>query len=630
MKNYKRSFYIRFRYWFDNTLSSGTIAMILWLGLVSAVIVFFAAAIVTILKIDPQEKDITFIEALWLSLMRTLDPGNLNSDNGWPFRIVMLVVTGVGLLIVSTLIGIVNSGIERTMENLRKGRSIVNERNHILILGWSPMIFPLIKKLIISNTTHRRRRIVILADKDKIDMEDEIRLKAGNPGRTKIICRSGSTIDINDIKIVNPYEASTIVLLSPEEDIHDIYSIKTIMTLMKSHKPKSDKYHIVAEIRDRANLEIIDLIAKGEVTPIVSEELFSRITVQTSLQSGLSEVYNELLDFKGFSIDFMKLSSGNTTYGEALMYLKEGALIGIKTPDEKVVINPDHSTEVGENDYLIVITKKEKGIKLHDDITIQNELIVEKQVYQRKPQRTLLLGWNNKAPGIIRELDQYFVKGSETTVLADTPTMEADIAKLSHSLINQKLTEIRGMVQDKLTLMKLKPYEYQHVILLCYSDLYDIQSADAITLITLLNLRKISEEYECKFTIVSEMLDIRNRALAEVTHADDFIVSDRLISMIMAQLAGNIDLKRVFDELLNPGGSEIYMRPVTDYVKTNMPVNFYTVAASASRKNQSVIGYRIVSESDDPEKNYGVVLTPSKDKYVQFSEKDKLIVVTEM
>jgi hypothetical protein len=30
------------------------------------------------------------------------------------------------------------------------------------------------------------------------------------------------------------------------------------------------------------------------------------------------------------------------------------------------------------------------------------------------------------------------------------------------------------------------------------------------------------------------MLDICNRNLAEVTHADDFIVSDRLVSLLLA------------------------------------------------------------------------------------------------
>ena len=62
------------------------------------------------------------------------------------------------------------------------------------------------------------------------------------------------------------------------------------------------------------------------------------------------------------------------------------------------------------------------------------------------------------------------------------------------------------------------------------------------------------------------MLDLRNRALAEVTRADDFIVSDRMTSLLLSQVAENKHLKAVFDDLFDPEGSEIYLRPASEYV----------------------------------------------------------------
>ena len=62
------------------------------------------------------------------------------------------------------------------------------------------------------------------------------------------------------------------------------------------------------------------------------------------------------------------------------------------------------------------------------------------------------------------------------------------------------------------------------------------------------------------------MLDVRNRELAEVTQADDFIVSDKLISLMLAQVSENKDLNAVFDDLFDPDGSEIYLKPAADYV----------------------------------------------------------------
>ncbi|MFL5728767.1 MAG: CASTOR/POLLUX-related putative ion channel [Cytophagaceae bacterium] len=626
----RKSFRVKFRYWFDNTLSSGPMALIAWLGLVSTVIVITAAVIVSIFNIDPAEKDIHFMEALWISLMRTLDPGNLSSDNGWSFRIVMLLVTTAGLLIVSTLIGIVNAGLTQILENLRKGRSFVNEQNHILILGWSPTIFSLLNRLVVARKKGKKTVVVILGDKDKIEMEDEIKAKVFHDHQVRIICRSGSVIDRNDIEIVNPHEARTIVVMSQENDVHDIHSIKTIMALMKSHDRKSEKYHIIAEVRDRANLEVMKLIGKEEITPIVSEELFSRIMVQTSLQSGLSEVYNELLDFNDIEIDFIKAGKlAGLSFEECLLKFKEGVLIGIRNPDDSIDVNPKQQTIIGERDELILILRRKDGVMFAEEIPVNKEAFSPISEYKKVPQKTLLLGWNTKAPEIIRELDQYFVKGSEITVFAETEDLEQEIEIVRNQLLNQKVKAIKGNIRDKSQLLALMSEEYQHVILLCYSEKYDTQSADALTLITLIHLRQISLEKKRKFTIVSEILDIRNRALAEVTHADDFIVSDRLISMVMAQLACNISLKKIIDELLNPGGSEIYLRPVTDYVNIDAPVNFYTIISSVSRKGQTAIGYRIASQANHADKKYGVMLAPCKEAAVQFSKEDRIILISD-
>ena len=84
----------------------------------------------------------------------------------------------------------------------------------------------------------------------------------------------------------------------------------------------------------------------------------------------------------------------------------------------------------------------------------------------------------------------------------------------------------------------MKPEIYDHIILLSYTDI-DTQESDAKTLICLLHLRTLSEKAGKDFSIVSEMLDIRNRDLGVVAKADDFIVSDNLVSMMLSQLSEN-------------------------------------------------------------------------------------------
>jgi hypothetical protein len=116
-----------------------------------------------------------FVEAFWLAVVRTLDPGTFGADTGWRFRLIMLVDTLGGVFIVAALIGILSSGLEERLGEMRKGRSLVVEEGHTLILGWSHKIFTVINELAIANESARKPRIVIVAARDKVEMDDAIR-----------------------------------------------------------------------------------------------------------------------------------------------------------------------------------------------------------------------------------------------------------------------------------------------------------------------------------------------------------------------------------------------------------------------------------------------------------------------
>src|ERR1044071_7542125 len=192
----KPTFRQRLRYQFDNLMARGTPAMVGMLFLLSLTVILLAALIISSLhihQVDPPD-NLSFGEAFWESLMRTLDSGTMGGDTGTAFRLVMLFVTLGGVFLVSTLIGVLSNGIEDQMDHLRKGRSRVLETDHTLILGWSAQIFTILNELMTANENQSKARIVVLADKDKVEMEDEIRERVVIRGKTRIICRNGSPI----------------------------------------------------------------------------------------------------------------------------------------------------------------------------------------------------------------------------------------------------------------------------------------------------------------------------------------------------------------------------------------------------------------------------------------------------
>lgn len=626
----------KLRYRFENTLSKGTIAIIGWLALLSTAIVVLAALILAAMRIgqDPadHEHPYGFFEGAWQAMLRTLDPGVIADDSGWQLRLLMMFVTIGGIFIVSILIGTITSGLESRLAELRKGRSRVIEQDFTLILGWSSKVFSIVGELLIANENQKDPCIVILSDRDKIEMEDEIRAKFSSTKNTRIICRSGNPLDLDDLAVVDPHSARSIIVLAPETDNPDIHVIKSVLAITNNPNRKQEPYHIVAEIREARNLEAAALVGGKEAIYIQGEDLIARVTAQTCRQSGLSVVYTELLDFDGAEIYFKPepaLAGG--TYREIIAAYEDSTVMGIMRGNGDVLINPPMDTTFNRDDSVIAITEDDDTLVLRPDAgggLPDTSALSNRERLPPAPERILMLGWNGKAQAIIEELDNYVAPGSETIVICRQEGVRDTLLAVAKRMQRQKVRFADGDITHAATLAAVKAASFEHVILLSYSDL-PIQEADAKTLITLLHLRNLADSVGTRLSIVSEMMDIRNRALAQIARADDFIVSDKLVSLMMSQLSENKHLEKVFKVLFSSEGSEIYIRPMTDYVKLGTTVDFYTVLEAAAQRGETAIGYRIMKYADDKSRGYGVNVNPKKSEKHAFTEHDKIVVLAE-
>jgi ion channel POLLUX/CASTOR len=636
MKNYP--FREKLNYKFDNLMSAGSVALISYLTIFSTVILIIFTGILFIANIHPEEAPSdNYINTLWFGLMHTLDPGTLAEHEGdWVYKFWMFVVTGYGIIALSTLIGLISNGIMDKIDRLRKGRSRIVDEGHVLILGWSSKIYTIVSELIIANENQKDPLIVILADKDKIEMEDKIRDKIPDHKNTKIVCRTGDPIDLHDLDIGNPSGSKSIIILDKENENSDSQIIKTILAITSSDTRRETPYHITAEIKHAENYEVAKMVGKEEVELILSDEFVSKVMVQTSLQSGLSVVYTELMDFGGDEIYFMEEPKlVGKTFREAVFSYEDSAIIGMQSADEvEILINPPMNKLIQKGDKLIGITEDDDTMVVSGKpFVIDEQQIVRRE---RKPsvvESILVIGWNHRASLVIRELDKYVDEGSTVHIISKFKLSEERLAKLQAALVNIRLEFQHSDTTNRTELEKLNCQQYNYIIMLCYQDDFPLQEADAQTLITLLHLRNILESAPTKVNLVSEMMDIRNRQLADVTSADDFIVSDKLLSLLMTQVAENKYLMRVFEELLDADGAEIYIKPITDYISLDansmVTTNFYTVLESAARQNEIAIGYRRMSDAKNVEMGYGVVVNPKKSDLIEFSWKDRVIVISE-
>ncbi len=620
------------RYRFDEFMARGTPALIAGLALVSIVIIGAGGALVFGLSIaDADGNTFTLAEALWASLNRAIDSGAVGGDSGWLLRLVMFGVTIGGIFVLSALIGILNNALEAKLDELRKGRSPVIERGHTVILGWSGEVFPVIEQLVEANRNRRKPCIAILADRDKVEMEEEIALRVPELANTKIVCRSGSPIDLDDIAIANISEARSVIVL-PAEDDPDASVVKTLLAVSKSGLRADGSQAVVAKLSKRDYILPSKIAVRGALTPVVVEDVIPRVVAQTCRQTGLSNVYVELLDFQGAEIYFSDASALiGKTYRDAVLGYGTSAVIGLVDDKGVPAVNPPMATKIGAGWKVIAISEDDDTV-IPDRTSprVDDSAIVKSPAPRAAtPERIVVVGWNSRLPAIVRELDAYVAKGSEVVILGSNPDAELLLVDLAAGLRNVSHRYVQGDTTDRETLESLCFESAEHVIVLCDDTTYAPDEADSRTLVSLIHIRDIAHARSLSFSLTSQILDIRNRALAEVAEADDFIVSDRILSLMVAQFSENPGLEPVLGDLFDPEGSEIYIKPISDYVKTGVDIDFYTVAAACAERGHTAIGYRLVRDARDHEAGYGVVVNPRKSDRIAFGDGDGIVVVAE-
>jgi hypothetical protein len=122
---------------------------------------------------------------------------------------------------------------------------------------------------------------------------------------------------------------------------------------------------------------------------------------------------------------------------------------------------------------------------------------------------------------------------------------------------------------------------------------------------------------------VTELLDARDVELAVVTGADDFVVSDALSSLMIAQLSERAELNDVFQDLFDSDGAAVQMRPARDYGPGGAQ-RYADVVGRAIARGEVAIGYR---RGTGPTAE--VVVNPAKAESVELADDDFVIVIAD-
>lgn len=589
----------------------------------------------------------SFWDHIWYTFLQMTDPGNMYQDSettGW-LRVTTVLAGFVGVILLSALIAFITTALDNLLYEFRKGRGAILEQDYTLILGWNERVVDILRELIIANESEDYASVVILSSEDKEKMDDFIMKRLPDTKTTKVITSNGDSSNLNELKRINAADAKSVIILASCSDsateaeklLSDTFCIKTIMAMITCQGGENE-LPMITEIFTEEKRDVVSFFHDDNLIAIDSWDIMGKLLVQTSLTSGLEMVYNEILSFDLSEVYFYEAEWNGVLFSDLGYHFEDGIPLGIHKSDGTLVLRPEVGTKLEDDDEILILA--------NDDSTIDfkpKQLYTPKEIDYRElrleshSKKVLILGWHNVGNIFVRESDDYLKEGSVFDVMMQNPSEEIKkhIQEIDEEYPDIKITlhEQNALSIDKL--QSLNPFEYDTILILSQNP--DEQSAERIdsdTLMILLLLRRIKADMnigeENHTKIITQILNSDNQDLILQTDVDDFLISNKLITMILAQLSEEPNIKKLYDDIFQEDGSEIYVKPAHLFFE-NLPVqlDFATIMAQAAKRDEICLGVRKGEFSMNPDKNFGVFLNCPKDEVVTITDKDFLVVLAE-
>ena len=659
-KKSKYPFSMRLRYGIDNFMARGTTSI--FLALLSLFLVGFLAMVtlrVLTNAIIPDENT-SLTEIPWRVYVAVMEgsAAETDGDSNWAAKVSSIIGVMVGLILFSSMVAFITSVFKAKLDELRRGRSLVLEKDHTLILGFGDRILEIIRELIEANESEPDAAIVILAEDDKEDMDNVIRDNISDFMTTRIITRSGVVTNINNLKKVMSEQAKSVIIVNSasswqqeeEKNLADALVLKSIMSIIavcdgKEHPP------IVCEIHSDRDQDLAENISNGTVKALNEVSLLSRMIAQLALsRNGLSVVYGDMVGFDGNEFYFYQPEDGwggPLTFGESLNRFKSSTPMGIQNSKGAITLNPPKETPVLDEDQLIVFAEDDSTIFYFNEPVFKPKTTKIPQIETSlRTQRVALLNWTTKTEIIMEKLCSYIPEGSELCTYVSKKIPQMDTLKTA---LREKYPGIRISIHqidlnDLNRLDEIDPQNFDSILILSPGGT-TIEEMDAYVISLLIRIRQIlilksskdqyvnSSDSKKWPKLITEVMDSENIDIILNSGVEDFMVSNQFVSQIMAQVSEEPLALDVYDDLFQAEGSELYIKPASYYFDFNdnesITVPYGECMQAAQLRDEVILGVQLHAEQKNKDKMFGIALIPDKNDEFILSKEDGLIALAE-
>jgi ion channel POLLUX/CASTOR len=639
-----RSFRARLRYRSDEFLSGGAGRQLFALFVMTmGLVVFFAVLASAVRQTGQEVAEDGALNQLWFYFTRLIDPGTMGGDAGTLNRVVSTAATVAGVVVAGLLISSLAGNFQERLEAIKSEGSPVIEQGHFLILGWSEKVPAIIDQLSEANIEQGGIVAVVMAEHPKAEMEAALRDKIRHAERVKVVVRNGSSVVLSDLSKVAFELARAIVVLVDDATVGDPNRadgrvIKTLMALYNhpDAKGRIERIRVTSEVMLTENAAIAAIASTRRAQVVTTNDIISRIILQTARISGLSLVYDELLRFEGNEIHYARMPQVvGRRFGDILLDFENGCLVGVAKADgSSHLLNPPADHQIQADEELLILAEDDHIEYAAYQGSVDAKTVSIPGAAGKKPiESMLVLGWNEKIFPILQEFDTYVGPGSAVTLVNALPAEERtrQLGEKIKPLENIDLEHVIGDFTNRHVLEQVEPQQFPTVMVLgdAVSGDGDAEAADTRAIIALLLLRDFRLHAGAQAQeVCSEILDPRNRDLAATTQIHDIVISNEMVSMVLAQVTHEPRVRPVLEDLFSSDGSEIYLKDVALYVQPGQTTTFEELILAAKARGEVAFGVQVAVE--DPAQRYGIVLNP-KDRRMPIAPKpgDRLIVLAE-
>ena len=308
------------KYSFNKAFEKDLLYLIIFFLFLSFIGVAFISTLIFVLQeLGVLSENNFYTETLWQGFRLffvteaffSLDDKNTFLDYFFKFNITIF-----GILIFSSIIGIITNLISNRIEELRTGKTKIEEENHIIFFNFSRRLIPLLTELC-KAYENEKQSFVIVSNEESLVVMEKIKNVIKIPKNITILARKGYAWQKSLLDKINLEKAKQVIILKP--DINELFKTemdcdaevgKSMSYIIGSKEYNNNPCKIFSEFHNQriGNSYLtftFDIYAeKGHSAPeiVSSEELKSDILSQCINTPDLTEIYDNLFGYEGSEI----------------------------------------------------------------------------------------------------------------------------------------------------------------------------------------------------------------------------------------------------------------------------------------------------------------------------------------